>query len=59
MVNDMTMTLVTVHLPEKFLKEIERLVEEGYYPNRSEVIRIAIRDFLMNEVWGKKRGKKN
>jgi len=51
------MTLVTVHLPEKFLREIEKLVEEGYYPNRSEVIRIAIRDFLRNEIWGKKKGK--
>ncbi len=51
----MTMTLITVHIPEKFLKEIEKLVEEGYYPNRSEVIRIALRDFLRQELMMRKR----
>lgn len=50
----MGMSLITVHIPEKFLKEIEKLVEEGYYPNRSEVIRIAIRDFLRQEILHKK-----
>ena len=51
----MGMALITVHVPEKFLKEIEKLVEEGYYPNRSEVIRIAIRDFLRQEAFHRKR----
>ncbi|MGQ4891967.1 MAG: ribbon-helix-helix domain-containing protein [Candidatus Njordarchaeia archaeon] len=51
----MTMTLVTVHLPERFLREIEKLVEEGYYPNRSEVIRIALRDFLRQEALEKRK----
>ncbi len=45
------MRLIAVHLPEKLLADIQRLVEKGYYPNRSEAIRIAIRDLLKQELW--------
>ncbi len=45
------MKLITVHIPEKFLEALDALVAEGRYPNRSEIIRIAIRDFLREELW--------
>lgn len=47
----MSMKLITVHIPEKFLEALDELVAEGRYPNRSEIIRIAIRDFLREELW--------
>lgn len=50
----MGMKLITVHIPEKFLEALDELVAEGRYPNRSEIIRIAIRDFLREELWRKK-----
>jgi Arc/MetJ-type ribon-helix-helix transcriptional regulator len=43
--------LVTIHLPEAFLAGIEELVRSRIYPNRSEAIRIAVRDLLKNELW--------
>jgi len=55
----MRMKLVTVHLPEKFLEALDALVAEGRYPNRSEIIRIAIREFLREEFWGTRKIKKN
>ena len=45
------MRLIAVHLPEKIIEDIQRLVDRGLYPNRSETIRIAIRDLLKRELW--------
>ena len=45
------MRLIAVHLPEKLLEDIQRLVSKGQYPNRAEAIRIAIRDLLKHELW--------
>jgi antitoxin ParD1/3/4 len=45
------MRLIAVHLPEKIIDDIQRLVDRGLYPNRSETIRIAIRDLLKRELW--------
>lgn len=45
------MRLIAVHLPEKLVTDIQRLVDSGLYPNRSETIRIAIRDLLKRELW--------
>jgi len=42
--------LITVHLPEAYITGIEELVNSNMYPNRSEVIRVAIRDLLKNEL---------
>ncbi len=47
------MRLVTIHLPEAYLEGLERLVEKRLYPNRSEAIRVAIRDLLKRELWGR------
>ncbi|GAB4305528.1 MAG: hypothetical protein Kow0069_01420 [Promethearchaeota archaeon] len=44
------MKLVTVHIPEVYLAGLEKLVELELYPNRSEAIRVAIRDLLKAEL---------
>ena len=46
------MKLVTLHVPETYISGLEKLVENNLYPNRSEAIRIAIRDLLKRELWG-------
>ena len=40
------MRLIAVHLPERIIEDIQRLVNRGLYPNRSEAIRIAVREAL-------------
>jgi antitoxin ParD1/3/4 len=45
------MKLITVNLPEAYVNGIERLIVEKLYPNRSEAIRIAVRDLLKKELW--------
>ena len=40
------MKLITLHVPQKFIEALDELVARGWYPNRSEAIRVAIRDFL-------------
>jgi Arc/MetJ-type ribon-helix-helix transcriptional regulator len=45
------MKLVTLHVPTAYLEGIEQLVDTKLYPNRSEAIRIAIRDLLKKELW--------
>lgn len=49
------MRLIAVHLPDKIVDDIQRLVDKGLYPNRSETIRIAIRDMLKRELWERSR----
>jgi len=43
------MKLVTLNLPEAYIDGLEKLVQEEIYPNRSEAIRLAVRDFLRKE----------
>ncbi len=45
------MDLITVKMSEIYVKGLDRLVEKGMYPSRSEAIRVAIRDLLMKELW--------
>ena len=45
------MKIITVNLPVNDIKMIKNLVgENGLYPSRSELIRVAIRDFLVKEL---------
>ena len=45
------MKIVTVNIPESYIESIEKLVgENGLYPSRSELIRVAVRDFLLREL---------
>ncbi len=46
------MKLITVHIPEAYLDAINRLIAADAYPNRSEAIRVAIRDLLKTELGG-------
>ncbi|MDX1797818.1 MAG: ribbon-helix-helix domain-containing protein [Candidatus Lokiarchaeia archaeon] len=44
------MKIITINLPEKYLQAIQILNDMGVYPSRSEAIRIALHDFLTNEL---------
>ena len=46
------MKVVTICMPESYVDGVDELIQQGMYPNRSEVIRIAIRDLLVDELWG-------
>jgi antitoxin ParD1/3/4 len=43
------MKLISVNLPEAYIKVLEILVTEGKFPNRSEAIRVGIRDLIKTE----------
>jgi len=43
------MKLITLYLPEKYIQQLDLLVERKLYPNRAEAIRFAVRDLLLNE----------
>ena len=49
------MRVVTICLPETYVEGVDELIEQNKYPNRSEVIRIAIRDLLVDELWGERK----
>ncbi len=54
------MKIVTVNLPEYQIEEIKGLVgENGIFPSRSELIRVAIRDFLITEITMSRHLKRN
>ena len=41
--------LISVNLPESYLNILEVLVAQGKFPNRSEAIRVSIRDLIKTE----------
>ena len=45
------MKLITLYLPEAYIKALDQLVEERFYPNRAEAIRASIKDLISNELW--------
>jgi Arc/MetJ-type ribon-helix-helix transcriptional regulator len=45
------MNLVTVKMSDIYVNGLDKLVEMGMYPSRSEAIRVAIRDLLRRELW--------
>ena len=45
------MKIVTVNVPESYIDAINKLIgENGLYPSRSELIRCAVRQFLIKEL---------
>ena len=49
------MKIVTVNIPESYLESIKNLLDSkahpgGIYPSRSELIRVAVREFLIKEL---------
>jgi antitoxin ParD1/3/4 len=53
------MKVVTICLPESYVDGLDKLIGQSKYPNRSEVIRIAIRDLLVDELWGNRTQSKS
>ena len=51
--------LISVNLPEAYIKVLELLVAEGKFPNRSEAIRVAIRDLIKTEYLIEESVRKN
>ena len=50
------MKIVTVNIPEAYIEAIAKLVgENGLYPSRSELIRVAVREFIIKEMKMAKR----
>lgn len=49
------MKMITLYLPEPYIKALNQLVDEKFYPNRAEAIRVAIRDLISVEVWRRNR----
>ena len=47
------MKLITIYLPEPYLEALDELVTQKYYPHRAEAIRVAIRDLVSVELWGR------
>ena len=45
------MRLITVKMSDIYVNSLDKLVELGMYPSRSEAIRVAIRDLLRRELW--------
>lgn len=55
------MKICTVNIPESYIDAIEKLIgEDGLYPSRSELVRCAVRAFLIRELtMAKKMAKYN
>ncbi len=52
------MRLISVNLPDAYVDSLDELVDSGYFPNKSEAIRAAVRDMIKNELGGiRPRGK--
>jgi len=45
-----TIKIITINLPQKYLDAIQILQDFRIYPSRSEAIRVALRRFLSNEL---------
>ncbi|WP_456423630.1 ribbon-helix-helix domain-containing protein [Thermococcus sp.] len=45
------MRIVSVQLPQGLINAMDQLVKKGVYPNRSEIIREAIRELLKKELY--------
>jgi len=52
------MKIVTINVPESYIEAINKLIgANGLYPSRSELIRSAVRDFLIKQLkWLKIQG---
>ena len=45
-----SMQRITFRIPTQQIDEVESLVDEGEYPNRSEAIRQAVREMVANRA---------
>ena len=49
------MERVTLRIPKQQIEEVERMVDTGEYPNRSEAIRSAVREMLSEQDGAQER----
>ncbi|KAB1186649.1 MULTISPECIES: ribbon-helix-helix domain-containing protein [Haloferax] len=49
------MERVTLRIPKQQIEEVERMVETGEFPNRSEAIRSAVREMLNEQPTDKRQ----
>ena len=43
--------IITVNLPETYINALKGLIgNDGFYPSRSELIRVAVREYLIKEL---------
>ncbi|MCS7139687.1 MAG: type II toxin-antitoxin system ParD family antitoxin [Candidatus Nezhaarchaeota archaeon] len=45
------MRIITVKMPEAYLRDLDELVKSGAYPSRSEAIRAAVKELLGKELY--------
>jgi len=48
----MTMSVTQVRLPKGLIKEVDMLVKQGFYTNKSDVIRDAVRKLVLEKQIG-------
>ena len=48
----MTLSVAQVRIPERYMREMDKLVARGFYTNRSEVMRDAIRRLVLEKQVG-------
>lgn len=48
----MTMSVTQVRLPQGIIEEVDRLVERGFYTNKSDVVRDALRRLILEKQIG-------
>ncbi len=48
----MTMTITQVRLPEGLVNEVNILINKGFYTNKSDVVRDAIRRLILEQQVG-------
>ena len=48
----MTMSVAQVRLPKGLIKEVDMLVKQGFYTNKSDVIRDALRKLVLEKMIG-------
>ena len=44
------MKIITINLPKRYLAAMKNLQDLGFYPSRSEQIRVALHEFLSKEL---------
>jgi len=47
------MERVTLRIPKQQIEEVERMVDTGEFPNRSEAIRSAVREMINEQTEGR------
>ena len=52
------MRIITVNLPKPYLEAIDKMTgRQGLFPSRSELIRVAVREWILKEIQAAKKFK--